>query len=619
MSDEQLRFEEEEFTSKVTRGTLIRILGLLKPHKGLAIGFLFFVGLMALVDSTFTYLGKQMIDTAIIPGDRDALYSLLATYAGLYIVFAGAVFAFIYCAGLLGQTVQYDLRKSLFDHMQKLSLSYYDKTPVGWLMSRVTSDSERIADLVTWGLLDTTWAVMVIITATLYMLSLNWQLTLVVIVTIPVLIVVAAWFQQRILVSFRQSRKLNSKITANYNETINGVRVIKALNRQDANLVEFGDLTAQMRRASYRAAWLSALFLPAVQLISAFAVAAVAYLGGMQLTSGAMTVGAIGAFISYITFMMWPIQDMARVYASMQHAVASAERSFSLLDTPPEIVDRPNAVPVDTIRGDIQFEDVTFYYEENKPVLSDFNLTVKHGTVIALVGATGSGKSTIVNLVCRFYEPRKGVIRIGGRDYTELTLESIQSKIGVVLQTPHLFSGTIRDNIRYGRLDATDAEVESAAVLAGADEFIRTLDNGYDADVGEGGILLSVGQKQLISLARAVLANPEILVMDEATSSVDTITEDLIQRGMETLMKGRTSFVIAHRLSTIKRADRILVIDAGRIMEQGTHAELIRAKGHYYQLYTKQFRQEREAIYNPYLANEPAAAPDVEAIPAYDK
>ncbi len=617
MSDEQLRFEEEEFSSKVTRGTIVRILGLLKPHRRLAFGFLGFVAIVATLDSTFTYINKLMVDTAIIPGDRDRLLSLIALYGALYLVFAAAVFGFIYCAGTLGQTVQYDLRKRLFSHMQNLSLSYYDKTPIGWMMSRVTSDSERIADLVTWGLLDVTWACMIIVTASAYMLTINWQLTLVILIMIPVLVVVAGWFQVRILTHYRESRKMNSQITANYNETINGVRVVKALNRQDKNLDEFAVLTDKMRGASYKAAWYSALFLPAVQMISAFGVASVALGGGLQVENGTMTVGAIGAFISYITFMMWPISDMARVYASMQHAIASAERSFSLLDTPAEIVNRPEAVNAETIRGDITFDHVTFYYEQDKPVLTDFNLHVKHGQVIALVGATGSGKSTIVNLVCRFYEPRQGTIRIGGMDYTHLTLESIQSRIGVVLQTPHLFSGTIRENIRYGKLNATDAEVESAARTAGADEFVSALEHGYDTEVGEGGILLSVGQKQLISLARAVLADPEILVMDEATSSVDTITEDLIQRGMEVLMDGRTTFVIAHRLSTIKRADRILVIDAGRIIEEGTHAELIHQKGHYYDLYTRQFRQEREAVYNPYL-DQPAAS-EAEPQPAFDK
>lgn len=321
-----------------------------------------------------------------------------------------------------------------------------------------------------------------------------------------------------------------------------------------------------------------------------------------------MTIGGIQAFVSYLTFMLWPVQDIARVYAEMQHTIASAERVFSLIDAVPEVTDRPGAIDPGTIRGDIEFDHVDFYYEKDKPVLQDFTLHVKQGETIALVGPTGGGKSTIVNLLCRFYEPKGGVIRIGGRDYTELSLHAIQSRIGVVLQTPHLFSGTIRENIRYGRLDATDEEVEQAARLAGAHEFIMKLEKGYDEEVGEGGNLLSVGQKQLVSLARAILAQPEIFIMDEATSSVDTLTEMLIQKGMEQLMRGRTSFIIAHRLSTIKRADRILVIEDGRITEMGTHAELLRARGHYYRLYTKQFRRELEQEYDVFKGPEKIAA-----------
>jgi ATP-binding cassette subfamily B protein len=335
-----------------------------------------------------------------------------------------------------------------------------------------------------------------------------------------------------------------------------------------------------------------------VQLISAVAVGSIVWYGGLQAQLGGITVGGIQAFVSYVTFMLWPVQEMARVYAEMQHAIASAERVFSLIDAAPDVTDRPGAVDPGTIQGDIQFDHVDFYYEPDKPVLTDFNLTVKRGETIALVGPTGGGKTTIVNLLCRFYEPGRGTIRIGGLDYTSLSLHAIQSRLGVVLQTPHLFSGTIRENIRYGRLDATDEEIEEAAKLAGAHDFIVTLEKGYDEDVGEGGSLLSVGQKQLVSLARAVLAQPEIFIMDEATSSVDTLTEALIQRGMDILMKDRTSFVIAHRLSTIKRADRILVIEGGRIAEMGTHADLLRAGGHYYQLYTRQFRHELEREYD---------------------
>jgi ATP-binding cassette subfamily B protein len=303
---------------------------------------------------------------------------------------------------------------------------------------------------------------------------------------------------------------------------------------------------------------------------------------------------------------------MARVYAEMQQAIASGERVFSLIDAEPEIVDRPDATDPGTLRGDIVFDNVDFYYEPESPVLTGFNLKVAQGETIALVGPTGGGKSTIVNLICRFFEPKAGVIRINGVDYTQLTQHAIQSRVGIVLQTPHLFSGTIRENIRYGRLDATDAEIEESAKIVGAHDFILALEKGYDEQVGEGGSLLSVGQKQLISLARAVLANPDIFIMDEATSSVDTLTEALIQQGMEVLMQGRTSFVIAHRLSTIRNADRILVIENGRISEMGTHSELLRLRGHYYRLYTQQFRREMEREINPFAASPTAEEAEVE-------
>ncbi|HPS41700.1 MAG TPA: ABC transporter ATP-binding protein [Anaerolineaceae bacterium] len=594
-------YEEEQFNTKFNGNTFNRILGLTKPHMKWLIGFLLTILVVAGMDAVSTYLSKQIIDDGITAGNPKALVNILIMYGGLILIQSGSVFLFIYLAGILGERIRYDLRKKMFNHLQALSLNYYSKTPVGWIMARVTSDSERVADLVTWGAVDTTWGLMSILTSMVFMFIINWKLTLIVIALLPILFIVAFQFRKHILSEYRNVRKLNSKIVGAYNENITGVRVIKALGREPENLAEFDGLTTSMYRSSFRAAWLSALFLPTVQVISAVAVASVVWFGGHQADLGKLTIGGIQAFVSYITFMMWPIQDIARVFAEMQQAIASAERMFSLIDSQPQITDRPHAVDPGNIRGDIIFDHVHFKYEEDeKSVLSNFNLHVRRGETIALVGPTGGGKSTIVNLLCRFYEPVSGKIYIGGRDYTSLSLQAIQSRIGVVLQTPHLFSGSIRENLRYGRLDATDGEIEEATRIAGAYDFIMRFEKGFDTEVGEGGNLLSVGQKQLLSLARAVLADPEIFVMDEATSSVDTLTEALIQKGMERLMDSCTSFVIAHRLSTIKRADRILVIEEGKVAEMGTHAELLKLRGKYYQLYTRQFRHQLETVLDPF-------------------
>jgi len=615
MSDSELiELEEEEYTSQLTAPVFKRILGLLKPHWKWVLGFLITIALTSSTDAYFTYLNKNIVDTGITMKDSVAVTRIAWVYGSIILFQAGTVFTFIYLAGVLGERVQYDLRKMLFNHLQDLSLSYYAQNAVGRLIARVTSDTGRVADLLTWGVVDSTWAVMNIITSVTFMAIINWRLALIVFTIIPIMLYIAVQFRKRILVEYRVSRRMNSKITGAYNENFQGVRVVKALLREDENTKEFQGLTSQMYKASYRAAWLSALFLPTVQIIAAVALGLIVGYGGTQISLGVMTIGGIQAFVSYLTFMMWPIQDLARVYSEMQHSIASAERIFKLADTPAEVHDRDDAIEAKTLLGEIEFDHVDFYYEERKPVLSDFSLKVKPGEMIALVGPTGGGKSTIVNLLCRFYEPAKGVIRINGHDYMDYKLESIHNKIGIVLQTPHLFSGSVQDNIRYGRLDATDEEIIEAAKIAGAHDFIVTLEKGYEQNVGEGGNLLSVGQKQLISLARAVLARPELFIMDEATSSVDTLTEALIQRGMEALMKGRTSFVIAHRLSTIRRANRIIVIENGKIAEQGTHAELLKLGGHYYRLYTQQFRHELETQYG--LANAVGAEETPEAMAA---
>ncbi len=588
---------EDDYQSQLTNRVFTRIMGLAKPHWRWLLGFIAAIAVVSILNSYFTYLSKQIINSGITAGNKQALIRIVITYGALIIVQAVSVFVFIYLVSILGERIRYDLRKKMFNHLQKLSLSYYSRTPVGWIMARVSSDSDRLADLTTWGMLDSIWGAINIVTSSYFMILIDFRLAIIVLATIPVLVVIAIQFRKKILVEYRNVRKNNSKITGAYNENISGVRVIKALCREDRNLEEFSKLTGAMYNSSYRAAWLSALFLPTVQIISAVALGLVVWIGGGQVHIGGITIGGIQAFVTYITSIMWPIQDLARIYAELQHAVASAERIFDLLDTVPDIQDRPDPIDPGTLKGGIEFDHVSFYYEDGKPVLNNFTMKVKDGETIALVGPTGGGKTTIVNLLCRFYEPKKGRILIGNNDYTQLSSKAIQSKIGIVLQTPHLFSGTIRENILYGRLNAKPDDVERAAQIAGAHEFILKFEKGYEQEVGEGGNLLSVGQKQLISLARAVLADPEIFIMDEATSSVDTLTEALIQKGMEALMHGRTSFIIAHRLSTIKRANKILVIDNGAITEMGTHPELISKHGHYFRLYTQQFRKEMEREY----------------------
>ncbi len=590
-------FEEKDY-GKLSTPVLRRLLALLMPHWRWVVGFLLCIAFVSIIDAYTTYLSAQIIDEGIRAGSHAAIVRIITIYGGIMLFQAALAFGFIYLTGVLGERVRYDMRKQMFNHLQVLSLSYFSKTPVGWIMARLTSDTERLADLITWGLLDVTWAVVNIATAAIFMFKINASLALIVLAMLPLLAVVAFQFRVRILYHYRLSRKMNSKITGAFNEGITGVRVIKALAREDDNLAEFSELTEGMYQASYKAAWLSALFLPTVQLISAVGLGFVLWQGGLQVELGVMTVGGIQAFVSYVTFIMWPIQDMARVYAQMQNAIASAERIFNLVDTEPDVKNRTRTIETKSITGDIRFDNVHFHYETDDPVIKGLNFHVKQGETVALVGPTGGGKTTIVNLLCRFYEPTSGTVYFDDVDYLDMKLEDIQSRIGMVLQTPHLFSGSVRENIRYGKLNATNTEIEEVAKLAGAHDFITQLEKGYEQDVGEGGNLLSVGQKQLLSIARAILAQPELFIMDEATSSVDTLTEALIQRGMERLMAGRTSFIIAHRLSTIKRADKIIVIENGQIQEMGNHRELINQKGKYYNLYTRQFRQELEAQYD---------------------
>ena len=443
-------FEEEEFTTSFSGQTLWRILAQVRPHWRWVVGFLLTIALVSTVDSILTFITAKMIDEAILVNDREALKQWLALYAGLIFVSAAGVFGFIYLAGVLGERIRYDMRRSLFNHLQKLSLSYYDRTPIGWIISRVTSDTDRVAELVTWGLLDVTWGILNILTAMIFMVIINWQLALIVFAFVPVIVISALEFRRRILGEFRRVRKINSKITGAFNESVTGVRVTKALGREEQNLREFGGLTRDMYRAGYRAAWLSALFLPIVQLVSSFAIGAVVWFGGLEVLTGAMTIGGIQAFVSYIVFMLWPVQEMARVYAEMQRALAYGERVFSLMDSVPEISDRPEAFDPGSILGDIEFDHVDFHYDADSPVLRDFSLHVPRGETIALVGPTGGGKSTIVNLLARFYEPTGGEIRIGGQDYTSFSLDAIHSRLQGRIEVDDLRHLTVQEPAHTG-------------------------------------------------------------------------------------------------------------------------------------------------------------------------
>ena len=526
-------------------------------------------------------------------------------YAMLVIVQVATIYAFLYLGGVIEVGVCYNIRQEAFHKLQELPFSYYDRMPVGYLMSRMTSDIQRLAETIGWSLLDLFWGVVMLVMCSVTMLTINWKLGLAVMVVLPPLAVISFYFQQKILKSWRAVRKTNSRITGAFNEGIMGAKTTKTLVREEANMQEFGELTHEMRRSSVRAASLNALYLPIVISLGSLATAYALWRGGNLVLAGAMSLGVIQVFVNYTVQFFEPVRNIAGVFSEMQSAQAAAERVMTLLDTQPDIVDSPEVVAQfgdnfhpkrenwPELHGDIDFEHVDFKYQDGERVLTDFNLHVKAGETIALVGPTGAGKSTVVNLVCRFYEPTGGEIKIDGVDYRKRSQLWLQSNLGYVLQEPRLFSGTIRDNIRYSKLDATDEEIRRAAQLVNAEPFILKMEKGYDTDVGEGGSRLSTGEKQLISFARAILSNPRIFILDEATSSVDTETEVMIQQAISQVLTGRTSFIIAHRLSTVRSADRILVIEDGKIKEQGTHQQLLRMKGSYYKLYMSQFEEER--------------------------
>lgn len=551
----------------------------------------------AAAEVLFPMVTRSLIDELAVSGSAPHWTAHGIAYLALIALICGSVHWFIKHGGRIRTGVGHDIRRDGFDTLLRLPFAYYDERPVGWLMARMTSDCDRLTHVLAWGVLDYVWGSTVMLGIAGAMLWMNWQLALLVLTVLPVLAIVSAWFQTRLLRTSRRVRRTNSRLTASFNENLAGVRTSKLFGRGAANLAEFQELSSEMRSASVANAQWNALYLPVVLSLGSIATAIALSMGGVSLLGvGGLSAGELVAFLTYAKMLFEPVHQMARWFAEMQMAQASAERILGLIATEPAIADDPGRlVPAGSEPRDwtrIEFADVDFAYGTGKPVLECFDLRVRAGERIALVGATGGGKSTIVSLLCRFYEPTRGELRFDGVDYRRLPLEWLQSQLGIVLQTPHLFSGSIAENIRYGRLDATDDEVQSAARAVGAHEFITRLDDGYASEVGETGNRLSTGEKQLISFARAIIANPRILVMDEATSSIDTETESRIQRALETVLTGRTSFVIAHRLSTIRSADRILVVHAGRIVEEGDHAELLARRGRYHDLYTRQSLRE---------------------------
>lgn len=601
-------FEEHDFnTDSLDTQLWKRIFGLIGQQKKQLIILFSMMMFIAGADLGFPLLNKWAIDTYILKNASTAnlgVFSLI--YLGLIVGQAISVFYFIKIAGRIEMDFAYDVRKKAFNKLQELSFTYYDKTPLGWIMARMTSDVGRLAEIVSWSLIDLFWGSTLIVGLAFVMLIMNWKLALLVLFTLPFLAFMSVKFQRKILEMYRETRKINSKITGAFSEGITGAKTTKTLVLEDHQTAEFKELTHSMRSESIKAAVLSAMFMPLVMGLGAISSSLLLWRGGQAVLLGTLEFGTLVLFTQYAGQFFEPLRQMARLLAEFQMAQASAERVLSLMDAPIDMVDDPEVIQkygsilqphkdqYEKIVGDVEFENVSFHYKAEEPILSAFNLHVKAGQTVALVGETGSGKSTLVNLICRFYEPKSGMIRIDGVDMRQRSLGWLHSHLGYVLQTPHLFSGSVLENIRYGRLEASDEDVIQAAQLVSAHEFIEKLEQGYQTDVGEGGNKLSTGQKQLVSFARAVLANPSLFILDEATSSIDTETEQLIQKAIETLMQGRTSFIIAHRLSTIVKADRILVIKKGVIVEDGTHHDLMEKQGYYYRLYTHQFNQQKQ-------------------------
>lgn len=598
-------YEEQEYNKPFQLKVWAQMLPYFKPYKKY---FFITFGLnifLAGVDILTPLFQSYAINNFIVPDTLDGIYKFAIAYVALIVGQTISVYWSVHAATSIEMNIGKDLKWAQFEHLQQLSFSYYNTTPVGYIHARVMSDTLKIAGMIAWGLVDMFWALIYVVGVFVIMFFLNVKLAFLLLLIVPFLAVITVFFQNKILHWNRKIRKINSEITNSYNEGITGVRTSKSMGMEDQNATAFYAQSSAMNQAGSRAAKLNAIYVPMILFFSTVASAIVLSKGGHMVQSQLIELGTLSVFISYAVIIFEPIQQLARLLSDLISSQANIERVVDLLAQKPNVTDREDVIEKygdafhpkkenwEKIKGDIVFEDVSFMYPDGKEyVLEHFNLHVPAGTNVAIVGETGAGKSTLVNLLGRFFEPTKGRILVDGVDYKERSQLWLHSQIGYVLQNPHLFSGTIRENIRYGRLDATDEEIYQAAEKVSADEVVKKLENGYDSDVGESGGRLSTGEKQLISFARAILSAPAIFVLDEATSSIDTATEQLIHKATQELLKGHTSFVIAHRLSTIRNADGILVVKDGKIIEQGTHKELLAQKGYYHDLYYKQFEEE---------------------------
>ena len=598
-------YEEQDYNKPFSFKTWAKMLPFFKPYTKF---FAITIGLnliLAGIDVLVPLFQSYAIDHFIALNTLKGLNIFALVYVAMIVTQTVSVYLSVHAATTIEMSVGKDLKKAQFEHLQTLSFSYYNTTPVGYIHARVMSDTLKIAGMIAWGLVDMFWAFIYVVSVFVIMFLLNWKLALIIMLVVPCIAVLTVYFQNKILHWNRRVRKVNSQITSAYNEGITGVRTSKSMVIEEDNQKNFRSITKNMHQAATKSAMLNAVYIPTILFFSSVAAAIVLARGGYMVQSQVMQLGTLSVFISYAVVIFEPIQQLARLLADLISCQASIERVMDLLEQQPNVTDAPEVIERygdmfeakkenwERIEGDIVFEDVSFRYPDGKEyVLEHFNLHVPAGMNVAIVGETGAGKSTLVNLLGRFFEPTKGRILIDGKDYRERSQLWLHSQIGYVLQHPHLFSGTLYDNIRYGRLEATDEEVREAARKVSADIVAGKLEKGYESNVGESGGRLSTGEKQLISFARAILANPSIFVLDEATSSIDTQTEQLIQEATDQLLKGHTSFVIAHRLSTIRQADLILVVKDGKIIEEGSHRELLRQKGYYYDLYSRQFEEE---------------------------